>query len=43
MAESLGRLFAAYPAEMIVTIDSALTKGDERKKATVAKSVKYTG
>lgn len=43
VAESLGRLFAAYPAEMSQTFEQALGMADARRKATVAKSVKYTG
>lgn len=43
VAESLGRLFAAYPQDLIGTVQAALQKGDARQKATVAKSVKYSG
>lgn len=43
VAESLGRLFAAYPAELIAAVDNGLKQGDTRKKATIAKSVKYSG
>jgi len=43
VAESLGRLFAAYPSELIAAVDQGLTQGDARKKACIAKSVKYSG
>lgn len=43
VAESLGRLFAAYPQELIGAVDQGLQQGDARKKATIAKSVKYSG
>lgn len=43
VAESLGRLFSAYPSELISAVDNGLKQGDTRKKATIAKSVKYSG
>jgi len=43
VAESLGRLFSAYPMQLIQAVDEGLQKGDARKKATIAKSVKYSG
>jgi len=43
VAESLGRLFAAYPQELIAIVDAGLQDGNALKKATIAKSVKYSG
>jgi hypothetical protein len=43
VAESLGRLFAAYPSELIAAVDNGLKTGDALKKSTIAKSVKYSG
>jgi len=43
VAESLGRLFAAYPSELISAVDNGLKTGDALKKSTIAKSVKYSG
>jgi len=43
VAESLGRLFAAYPDQLMQTVTQMLQKGDVRQKATIAKSVKYSG
>ena len=42
VAESLGRLFAVYSDELLSTLDQALQKGDTKRKATIAKSVKYS-
>lgn len=43
VAESLGRLFSAYPQQILVSITEGLNKGNEKMKATIAKSVKYSG
>ena len=43
VAESLGRLFAVYPQDMISAIDDGLKSGAPLTKATLAKSVKYSG
>ena len=43
VAESLGRLFSAYPQQLIASVDDGLLKGNSRVKATIAKSVKYSG
>jgi hypothetical protein len=43
VAESLGRLFSVYPTELMTYIHDGLQSGDARKKATIAKSVKYSG
>ena len=43
VAESLGRLFAVYPQDMISAIDDGLKSGAPLMKSTLAKSVKYSG
>lgn len=43
VAESLGRLFAAYPDQLMQTVTQGLQTGDVKQKATIAKSVKYSG
>jgi len=43
VAESLGRLFAVYPTELCEAIDGGLKSGPALMKATLAKSVKYSG
>lgn len=43
VAESVGRLFCAYPDKLIVSIDSGLRTGNALMKSTLAKSVKYSG
>ena len=43
VAESLGRLFAVYSQDMVGAIDDGLKSGPPLMKATLAKSVKYSG
>lgn len=43
VAESVGRLFCAYPDKLIVSIDGGLRQGNALMKSTLAKSVKYSG
>ena len=43
VAESLGRLFAVYPHDLIGAIDTGFKTGPALMKATLAKSVKYSG
>jgi hypothetical protein len=43
VAESLGRLFTTYPEEMMSSIDKGFKSNDVKTKATIAKSVKYSG
>jgi len=43
VAESLGRLFSVYPTDLCEAIDAGLKNGPALMKATLAKSVKYSG
>lgn len=43
VAESLGRLFVVYSHDLYDTFSKSIKNGNELMKATLAKSVKYSG